>query len=131
MRNYEYILQHIKQFLGNGSLNASPRKLTRTQQWYSNRFCVFYVVRAENLQARRGLELSPYTKIRIFNNMLYVLYVHLAKGQAYPQEITPSSHQRKYYVRTMTARVQSKKKSDRGSQAASRQDELLAVHCQS
>jgi hypothetical protein len=42
--------------------------------------------------------------------MLYVRYVHLTKGQAYPYEINPSSRQGGCYVRTMIARVQLQKK---------------------
>jgi hydrogenase/urease accessory protein HupE len=43
----------------------------------------------------------------------------LTKGQAYPYEITPSSRQIGYYMGTMTATVQLKRKiSGRGSQGA-------------
>jgi hypothetical protein len=55
----------------------------------------------------RGVVYSA--KGRIFNNMLYVRYVHLTKSQAYSQETTPSSRQRGCYIRTMTGRVQLKR----------------------
>jgi hypothetical protein len=69
----------------------------------------------------RGLVYSA--KGRILNNMLYVQYIHLKKGQAYS-----SSRQRGYYIRTMTAGVQLKEKvSGRKPQGACRQDELIGV----
>jgi hypothetical protein len=49
----------------------------------------------------------------------------LDKVRAYWQEINPSSHQRGYYIRTISARVHLKKISGRESQGAWRQDELI------
>jgi hypothetical protein len=46
----------------------------------------------------------------IFNNMLYVRYVHLTKGQSYSYETHSSSPQRVGYTRTMNARVKLQKK---------------------
>jgi hypothetical protein len=60
----------------------------------------------------------------IFNNMLYVQYVHSTKGQAYSYETNPFSRQRGRYIRTITARVQLKKISDYDPHGAWRQDEL-------
>jgi hypothetical protein len=57
--------------------------------------------------------------------MLYVLYVHLTKDQAYSQETNPSSRQTGCYIRSMTARVQLKKVSGRKPQGAWRQEELI------
>jgi hypothetical protein len=48
-------------------------------------------------------------KGRIFNNVLYLRYVHLTKGQAYSYETNPSFRQRGCYIKTMTAKVQLKK----------------------
>jgi hypothetical protein len=59
----------------------------------------------------RGLVCSA--EQRVFNNMLYVRYVHLTKGQAYS-----FSCQIGCYIRSMTARVQLKKSSGRDSQGA-------------
>jgi hypothetical protein len=50
-------------------------------------------------------------KGKIFNNMLYVRYVHLTKAQTYSREINPFSRQRGCYIRTITVRVQLGKKS--------------------
>jgi hypothetical protein len=55
-------------------------------------------------------ELVYKTKGRIFNNMLYMRYVLLAKGQVCSQETNRFSCQRGCYIRTMTAKVQLKKK---------------------
>jgi hypothetical protein len=64
-------------------------------------------------------ELVYSAKGRIFSNMLYVPYVRLIKGQAYSQEINPSSRQKGCYTWTMTAKVQLLKKiSGRESQGA-------------
>jgi hypothetical protein len=56
---------------------------------------------------------------RIFNNMLYVRYIHLTKAKPI-RRANPSSHQRGCYIRTTTARVQ-KKKSGHKPQEAWRQ----------
>jgi hypothetical protein len=67
--------------------------------------------------ADRGLVYSA--EGRVFNNLLYVRYVRLAKDQAYSQQANPSSRQRGCYIRTITARAQLKKKlSGRESQGA-------------
>jgi hypothetical protein len=73
--------------------------------------------------AERGLVYR--TKGRIFNNMLYVRYVHLTKDQAYSEKTNPSSRQSGCYIRTMTARVQLKIISGRDPQEASCQDEMV------
>jgi hypothetical protein len=57
-------------------------------------------------------------KETISNNMLYVRDVYLTKGHACSQETNPSSRQRGCYVRTIAARIQLKKESGCGSQAA-------------
>jgi hypothetical protein len=45
--------------LGNGSVNTFPQQQTRTQQWHNRGTMFFFcVVRVNELQARRGLELS-------------------------------------------------------------------------
>jgi hypothetical protein len=57
---------------------------------------------------------------------VYMWYVQLTEDQAHLLETNPSSHQRECYIRTMTTRVQSKKKiSDREPQEAWRQDKLV------
>jgi hypothetical protein len=74
----------------------------------------------------RGLVYSA--KGRIFNNMLYVLYMHLTEGQAYSYQTNPSSRQRGCYIKTTTASVQLKNKiSVRESQGAWRRDELVTL----
>jgi hypothetical protein len=45
---------------------------------------------------------------RIFSNMLYVRYAHLATAKPI-HKTNPSSHQRGCYIRTMTTRVQLQK----------------------
>jgi hypothetical protein len=49
-------------------------------------------------------------------NMLYVQYVHLMKGQVYPQETNPSSCQTGCYIMIIAVRIRLKKISSRGSQ---------------
>jgi hypothetical protein len=70
-------------------------------------------------------DLCVVQKEEMFNNMLYVWNIHLKKCQAYSWETNPSSRQRGCYIRTITAGVQLKKNSGRGSQGAWRQDKLI------
>jgi hypothetical protein len=48
-------------------------------------------------------------KAGIFSNILYVRNVYLTKTQTYSYETNPSSRQRGYYIRAITARVRLEK----------------------
>jgi hypothetical protein len=75
-----------------------------------------------NCWTDRGL---VYSAKLIFNNILYVIYLHLTKGQAYSQETDPPSRLRGCYIRTMTARVQLQKEISGREPQRTCQDEIM------
>jgi hypothetical protein len=78
---------------------------------------------------KRGLVYSA--RGRIFNNMLYVRYVHMTKGQACSWETNLSSRQRGCCIRTMTVTVQLQKIISSWASGLGAKTNWFAANCQS